>query len=272
MAWVCGRSSSPMLGWATATSSRSARRDGQVLPLKADPFAFAAELRPATASVVAAPVRRALPVDRHAANRHDAPITVYEVHLGSWRRGDGSSFLDWDAFAEQLPAYAADLGFTHVELLPVAEHPFDGSWGYQVLGLYAPTARFGEPAGFARFVDACHQRGLGVILDWVPAHFPTDVHGLAQFDGTALYEYADPPRGLPQGLEHADLQLRPHTRCATSWSAMRCIGCSNRAWTACGWMPSHRCCIATTGAPQASGSRTCMVAARTWRPSTFSGA
>ncbi len=172
--------------------------DGQVLPLKADPFAFAAELRPATASVVAAPVRRALPVDRHAANRRDAPITVYEVHLGSWRRGDGNSFLDWDALAAQLPAYAADLGFTHVELLPVAEHPFDGSWGYQVLGLYAPTARFGEPAGFARFVDACHQRGLGVLLDWVPAHFPSDVHGLAQFDGTALYEYADSREGFHQ--------------------------------------------------------------------------
>jgi len=172
--------------------------DGQVLPLKADPFAFAAELRPSTASVVAAPVRRALPVDRHAANRRDAPITVYEVHLGSWRRGDGNSFLDWDALAAQLPAYAADLGFTHVELLPVAEHPFDGSWGYQVLGLYAPTARFGEPAGFARFVDACHQRGLGVLLDWVPAHFPSDVHGLAQFDGTALYEYADSREGFHQ--------------------------------------------------------------------------
>jgi 1,4-alpha-glucan branching enzyme len=170
--------------------------DGQVLPLKADPFAFAAELRPATASVVAAPVRRALPVDRHAANRRDAPITVYEVHLGSWRRGDGNGFLDWDALAAQLPAYAADLGFTHVELLPVAEHPFDGSWGYQVLGLYAPTARFGEPAGFARFVDACHQRGLGLLLDWVPAHFPSDVHGLAQFDGTALYEYADSREGF----------------------------------------------------------------------------
>jgi 1,4-alpha-glucan branching enzyme len=170
--------------------------DGHVLPLKADPFAFAAEMRPATASVVAAPVQRTLPVDRHAANRRDAPMSVYEVHLGSWRRGDNNRFLDWDALAEQLPGYAADLGFTHVELLPVAEHPFDGSWGYQVLGLYAPTARFGEPAGFARFIDACHQRGLGVIIDWVPAHFPSDAHGLAQFDGTALYEYADSREGF----------------------------------------------------------------------------
>jgi 1,4-alpha-glucan branching enzyme len=177
--------------------------DGRVLPHRADPFAFESELRPATASVVASPVRRALPADRHNANRRDAPVSIYEVHLGSWRRkvdenGNGNTFLDWDALAAQLPAYAADLGFTHIELLPVAEHPFDGSWGYQVLGLYAPTARFGPPAGFARFIDACHASGLGVIIDWVPAHFPADAHGLAQFDGTALYEYADTREGFHQ--------------------------------------------------------------------------
>jgi 1,4-alpha-glucan branching enzyme len=123
-------------------------------------------------------------------------MSIYEVHLGSWRRADGGGFLDWDALAAQLPTYAAELGFTHLELLPVAEHPFDGSWGYQVTGLYAPTARFGDAQGFGRFLDACQARGLGVIVDWVPAHFPTDAHGLAQFDGTALYEYADPREGF----------------------------------------------------------------------------
>jgi 1,4-alpha-glucan branching enzyme len=173
-------------------------RDGRILPLKADPYAFAAELRPATASKVAAMPARALPATRAGANRRDTPMAIYEVHLGSWRRTDDNRWLDWDALARELPAYTADLGFTHLELMPVAEHPFDGSWGYQVLGLYAPTARFGEPAGFGRFLDACQAAGLGVIVDWVPAHFPTDAHGLAQFDGTALYEYADPREGFHQ--------------------------------------------------------------------------
>ncbi|HUN94378.1 MAG TPA: 1,4-alpha-glucan branching protein GlgB [Burkholderiaceae bacterium] len=164
--------------------------------LKADPFAFAAERRPATASIVAAtPPRRELPPERHHANGRSAPISIYEVHLGSWRRAADGSFLDWDALSEQLPAYVAGLGFTHVELLPISEHPFDGSWGYQPLGLFAPTSRFGHAAGFATFVAACHRSGLGVIIDWVPAHFPTDEHGLAQFDGTALYEHADPREG-----------------------------------------------------------------------------
>ena len=171
-------------------------RDGRVMPLKADPYAFAMERRPSTASIVASPAQRSLPATRAQSNRHDGPMSIYEVHLGSWRRGTEGGFLDWDSLAEQLPAYAADLGFTHLELLPVAEHPFDGSWGYQVIGLFAPTSRFGDPAGFARFLDACHQQGLGVIVDWVPAHFPTDAHGLAHFDGTALYEYADPREGF----------------------------------------------------------------------------
>jgi len=170
-------------------------RDGRILPLKSDPYAFAAELRPACASVVAAPAARTLPAARSAVNRHDAPMAIYEVHLGSWRRREDGSFLDWDQLAAELPAYAADLGFTHLELLPVAEHPFDGSWGYQVTGLFAPTARFGAPDGFGRFVDACHEHGLGVIVDWVPAHFPSDPHGLVRFDGSALYEHADPREG-----------------------------------------------------------------------------
>ena len=173
-------------------------RDGQLLPLKIDPYARAAQVRPDNASVVAEalPLARRLPEARMAANHRHAPIAVYEVHVGSWRRGPEGRFATWDELADTLPAYAAGLGFTHVELLPITEHPFDGSWGYQTLGLYAPTARFGPPEGFARFVQACHAHGLGVLVDWVPAHFPTDAHGLAQFDGTALYEYADAREGF----------------------------------------------------------------------------
>ena len=125
-----------------------------------------------------------------------APMSVYEVHLGSWRRGEGNRWLTYDELADTLVPYAADMGFTHLELMPVNEHPLDDSWGYQPIGLFAPTSRFGEPAAFARFVDRCHRAGLGVILDWVPAHFPVDPHGLAHFDGTALYEHADPRLGF----------------------------------------------------------------------------
>jgi 1,4-alpha-glucan branching enzyme len=172
---------------------------GQVLPLKADPCALSAELRPATASIVA-PLPPLVPpsADRQRANALDAPISIYEVHLGSWRRKpeEGNRWLNWDELADQLVPYASAQGFTHLELLPISEHPFDGSWGYQPIGLYAPTARFGEPAGFRRFVQRCHAQGLGLIIDWVPAHFPNDAHGLGEFDGTALYEHADPREGF----------------------------------------------------------------------------
>ncbi len=123
------------------------------------------------------------------------PISIYEVHAGSWQR-EGQRFLTWDELADRLIPYVADLGFTHIEFMPIAEHPYDPSWGYQTTGLYAPSARFGPPEGFARFVDGAHRAGIGVILDWVPAHFPTDEHGLARFDGTALYEHADPRQGF----------------------------------------------------------------------------
>jgi 1,4-alpha-glucan branching enzyme len=182
--------------------------DGRRLQ-KADPLARATEAPPATASVVAEPLDPRWTDDlwmaaRDQRQRPEAPISIYEVHAASWLRperdapGGASGVLDWDGLAARLIPYAVDMGFTHVELLPIMEHPFGGSWGYQPLSQFAPSARFGAPQGFARFVDACHRHDLGVILDWVPAHFPTDAHGLAQFDGTALYEHADPREGFHQ--------------------------------------------------------------------------
>ncbi len=175
--------------------------DGTLLPLKADPVGFGAELRPSSASIVRDTTRFAWTdadwmAARATRDPRRAPMSVYEVHLGSWRRGEGNRWLTYDELADTLVPYAADMGFTHLELMPVNEHPLDESWGYQPIGLFAPTSRFGEPAAFARFVDRCHRAGLGVILDWVPAHFPVDPHGLAQFDGTALYEHADPRLGF----------------------------------------------------------------------------
>jgi 1,4-alpha-glucan branching enzyme len=176
-------------------------RDGQTLPQKADPYALQAELRPATASVVARmPGAIGHSAQRQKANALDAPVCIYEVHLGSWRRKpeQGNRWLNWYELADTLPVYAREMGFTHLELLPITEHPFDGSWGYQPIGMYAPTSRFGDAAGFRRFADRCHAEGVGLILDWVPAHFPSDAHGLANFDGTHLYEYADPREGFHQ--------------------------------------------------------------------------
>jgi len=172
---------------------------------KADPLARRSELPPATASVIAAlPDYAWSDADwmqgRKRAQMPDAPMAIYEVHAGSWLRPEGHSgaTYDWEALAERLVPYVADMGFTHVELLPIMEHPFTGSWGYQPLSQFAPSARFGSPEGFAHFIDQCHRAGIGVILDWVPAHFPTDAHGLARFDGTHLYEHADPREGFHQ--------------------------------------------------------------------------
>jgi len=165
------------------------------LERRADPLAQATEAPPGTASVVYRPRHawrdRAWLEERRAGNPLERPISIYEVHLGSWRRGRSYAEL-----ADELGAYVRDLGFTHVELLPVMEHPFAGSWGYQVTGFFAPTARFGTPDEFRALVDALHRQGIGVILDWVPAHFPRDAWALARFDGTALYEHDDPRRGV----------------------------------------------------------------------------
>ena len=178
-------------------------RNGDVF-LKSDPFGRHFELRPATASIVEPP--SAYPWNDEswleARARFDwqhQPMSIYEVHLGSWQRGPEGELLSYREIAPRLVAHAKDLGFTHIELMPITEHPYDKSWGYQTTGYYAPTSRFGSPDDFRWFVDHCHQHGIGVILDWVPAHFPKDAHGLAWFDGSALYEHGDPRLG-----EHKD--------------------------------------------------------------------
>jgi 1,4-alpha-glucan branching enzyme len=163
-----------------------------LLPQKADPVARQAEVPPASASIVAASFA---PPPRRAAPGLEAPLLIYEVHATSWMRHVGGRSYSWAELAERLVPYAADLGFTHIELLPVMNHPFGGSWGYQPLSQFAPLPAMGKPEDFAVFVGACHEAGLGVILDWVPAHFPDDPHGLAYFDGTCLYEHEDPREG-----------------------------------------------------------------------------
>jgi 1,4-alpha-glucan branching enzyme len=170
---------------------------------KTDPYAFELEVRPRTAAKVnllggytwndEGWLR-----ERSTGHAVHGPIAVYEVHPGSWQRGEGNRWLSYREMAERLIPYVKSMGFTHIELMPVMEHPFDGSWGYQVTGYFAPTSRFGSPQDFMWFVDRCHQEGIGVLLDWVPAHFPQDPHALAVFDGTHLYEHADPRKGLHQ--------------------------------------------------------------------------
>lgn len=173
--------------------------DGRVVD-KTDPYGVYAEVRPNNASVLY-PLKRYKWKDRRwmtARRKYDfrtAPMNIYEVHLGSWKRAEGDRFLTYTELAEQLIPYVKEMGYTHIEMLPVEEHPFDGSWGYQVTGYYAPTSRYGSPDEFKQFADACHQNGISVILDWVPAHFPKDDFALARFDGTALYEHQDPRLG-----------------------------------------------------------------------------
>jgi len=171
---------------------------------KADPYGFAAELRPKTASIVTDIYRQqwedeAWMQERSQRQQLSSPISIYEIHLGSWRRviepSGGNRFMTYRELAYALAPYMKELGFTHVELMPITEYPYDGSWGYQVTDYFAPTSRFGSPEDFQFFVEYLHQRGIGVLLDWVPAHFPRDEHALGYFDGTHLYEYADPRKG-----------------------------------------------------------------------------
>jgi len=176
---------------------------GKLLPLKSDPYAAYHEPPPGNSSIVFDSNYHwkddAWMSRRSSIPEMDQPISIYEVHPGSWRRKDDGGYLGYRALADELVDYVSDMGFTHIELLPVSEHPFDGSWGYQPIGLFAPTQRFGTPDDFRYFVDRCHGANINVVVDWVPAHFPKDEHGLARFDGSALYEHADPRKG-----EHAD--------------------------------------------------------------------
>jgi 1,4-alpha-glucan branching enzyme len=224
-------------------------RDGR-LRLKADPYALRTEVPPANASVVFASQHRWHDEDwlerRRASSPHAGPLSIYEVHLGSWR--GGGSYVE---LADELAEYAADLGFTHVELLPVMEHPFAGSWGYQVTGFVAPTARFGSPDEFRVFVERLHERGLGVVLDWVPAHFPRDDWALAE--------------RIRTGARSSSTTTA--TRCATSCSRARCTGSASTTRTGCGSMPWRRCSTSTTRAGPASGCRTSSAATRISRRS-----
>jgi 1,4-alpha-glucan branching enzyme len=194
----------PGLGIGQAYKYELRTRQGDI-QLKTDPYGQQFELRPANASRVPQPVRtyrwqdEAWMLQRHDFDWQQAPLSLYEVHLGSWKRDESGNFLNYRQLAAELVAYVKQAGFTHIELLPVTEHPLDASWGYQTTGYFAPTSRFGKPDDFRFFVDHCHQHQIGVLLDWAPAHFPKDAHGLANFDGTALYEHMDPRRG-----EHHD--------------------------------------------------------------------
>ena len=179
-------------------------RDDGSLHSKKDPYGQQCELRPGTASIVTAPTQYEWQDGDWMSTRNQAdwlhlPHSVYEVHLGSWKRNEAGEFLNYIEMADQLVPYVKELGFTHIELLPITEHPLDISWGYQTTGYFAPTSRFGSPDQLRYFIDKCHQNNIGIILDWVPGHFPKDAHGLARFDGIALYEHADPRQG-----EHQD--------------------------------------------------------------------
>jgi 1,4-alpha-glucan branching enzyme len=179
-------------------------RESGEIHLKTDPYAQSFEVRPQTASIIAGPAQhhwndQDWMEQRTSCDWQHTPMSVYEVHLGSWQRGPEGEFLSYRQLAESLVNYVKEMGFTHIELLPVTEHPYDPSWGYQATGYFAPTSRYGTADDFRFFIDVCHQNGIGVLLDWVPAHFPKDAHGLARFDGTPLYEHADPRLG-----EHLD--------------------------------------------------------------------
>ena len=199
-AFVPGIAAGELYKYAITTKS------GKIL-FKADPYAFSAEYRPGTASVTTDLSDFQWGDDawidkRGSADPMNAPMSIYEVHLGSWRRKnrpEKDGCYTYVEAAKELADYVTDMGYTHVELMGIAEHPYDGSWGYQVTGYFAPTSRYGTPQEFMYFINYMHKKGIGVILDWVPAHFPRDAHGLSEFDGEALYEYADPRKG-----EHPD--------------------------------------------------------------------
>ena len=246
---------------------------GELL-LKTDPYGVRFEAPPQTAAIVARPAHAWEDaqwfIDRAGNNAwFNRPMAIYEVHLGSWARvpEDHDRFLTYGELADRLIPYVKEMGYTHIELLPVMEHPFSGSWGYQVTGFFAPTARYGAPQEFKAFVDACHRSGIGVILDWVPGHFPKDAYGLARFDGTGLYEHSDPRQG-----EHRDWGTlvfnygRNEVRNFLLANALFWL--EDTTSTACGWTRSPRCSTSITHGRPINGCRTGSGAARTWRRST----
>jgi len=251
----------PGVGEGTRYKFQILGQDG-VWREKADPMAFYSEVPPATASVVSVAKHEWNDADwmstRAVTDQLNGPLSIYEIHAGSWKMG-----LNYREMADELIAELADTGFTHVEFLPLAGHPFAPSWGYQVTSYYAPDSRFGGPDDLRYLIDRLHQAGIGVILDWVPAHFPKDEWALGRFDGTSLYEHADPRRGeQPDWARSSSTSVA--ARSATSWSPMRCTGWSSTTSTVCGWMPSPPCCIWTTPARRVSGCRTSTAATRIW--------
>src|SRR5579872_818524 len=236
---------------------------------KADPFAFRTEEPPSTASVFC-PLEYAWGDGEWLAQRAEAqadprPMSIYEVHLGSWRRRPDHSWMTYDEVAEPLADHVLEEGFTHVELLPIMEHPFYGSWGYQTTGYFAPTARYGDPLGFMRLVDHLHKRGIGVILDWVPSHFATDEFSLGEFDGTHLYEHADPRQRVHPDWG-ATSSTTGDTRCARSSSRAPGSGWTATTPTDCGSTPWPRCSTSTTRESPGAGSRTATGGGRTSTP------
>ena len=236
---------------------------------KADPFATYAEVPPANASVVYRSrytwSDEAWLERRRSGDPRRSPSPLYEVHAGSWRQG-----LSWRSSREQLVPYVADLGFTHVELMPVMRAPYPPSWGYQVSGYFAPQSTLGTPDDFRALVDAFHGAGVGVILDWVPAHFPRDEWALARFDGTSLYEHEDPRRGSHPDWGTLIFNFSRH-EVRTSCSRTPSTGCASSTQTGCAWTPWPRCSTWTTRATRANGCRTSRAAARTSRPSRSCG-
>jgi 1,4-alpha-glucan branching enzyme len=195
-------------------------------------------------------------------NSLNSPISIYEIHLGSWRRvpEEGNRWLTYREMAPLLADYVHDAGFTHVEFLPIMEHPFDGSWGYQIIGYFAPTSRFGTPSDFMYLIDYLHQHGIGVILDWVPAHFPKDEAGLGYFDGSHLYEHADPRQAEQPDWNTFVFNYGRNEVQKLFWSAMLCSGSTSITSTVFASMRSPRCCISITGGAKGNGYRTVMAA------------